>query len=225
MRFYHGSNTGGIQVLEPRLADHGRPYVYLTANEAVAAIYLCNAVEKPYYWFPYGFCAGTDIPVYHELYPNALREVSEGVSGYLYEVEVEEDILEEAQQEEENDAPVSAKGINRKEDTIKSCHIPKLLAFPNIPCARLCTEPLPAAACRKVDDAWELFQEYIRGGKLILSSYEKKTKEQLAWWEGSILDFLRQRDMGKTPDCSYACFVRKKFPQVWEKYWKEYSDF
>lgn len=30
------------------------------------------------------------MPVYHELYPNALREVSEGVSGYIYEAEAEE---------------------------------------------------------------------------------------------------------------------------------------
>lgn len=37
-------------------------------------------------WFPYGFENGSDIPVYHELYPNALKEISEGVSGYIYEV-------------------------------------------------------------------------------------------------------------------------------------------
>ncbi len=48
------------------------------------AFYLCNAVERPYYWFPYGFENDSDISVYHELYPNALREVSEGVNGYIY---------------------------------------------------------------------------------------------------------------------------------------------
>jgi hypothetical protein len=36
-------------------ADHDRPYVYLTTIEQVAALYLCNAVERPYYWFQYGF--------------------------------------------------------------------------------------------------------------------------------------------------------------------------
>ena len=40
---------------------------------------------------PLCFEGGSDIPVYHELYPNALREVSEGVSGYIYEVHAEED--------------------------------------------------------------------------------------------------------------------------------------
>lgn len=58
----------------------------MTTIDVVAAFYLCNAVERPWYWFPYGFEGGGDIPVYHELYPNALREVSEGVSGYIYEV-------------------------------------------------------------------------------------------------------------------------------------------
>lgn len=74
--------------LKPNLADHDRPYVYLTTIDVVAAFYLCNAVERPYYWFPYGFDGG--IPVYNELYPNALREVSEGVSGCVYTVQASE---------------------------------------------------------------------------------------------------------------------------------------
>ena len=89
MKLFHGSRTVGIEVLEPRLADHDRPYVYMTTNEIVAAFYLCNAVEKPYYWFPYGF-AEDGTPVYHELYPHALREVSEGVGGCIYAVEADE---------------------------------------------------------------------------------------------------------------------------------------
>lgn len=64
--------------------------MYMATMDVVAAFYLCNTVEGPYYWFPYGFESGSDIPVYHELYPNALREVSEGVSGYIYEVHAEE---------------------------------------------------------------------------------------------------------------------------------------
>ena len=51
MRLYHGSNVLGLDVLKPQLADHDRPYVYMTTIDSVAALYLCNAVEKPYYWF------------------------------------------------------------------------------------------------------------------------------------------------------------------------------
>lgn len=89
MRLYHGSNTGDIKVLEPRQADHDRSYVYMTTIDVVAAFYLCNAVEKPYYWFPYGFDKNSDVPTYHELYPDALKQVSQGVSGYIYEVAAE----------------------------------------------------------------------------------------------------------------------------------------
>ena len=55
MKLYHGSNTLGIEMLKPQLADHDRPYIYLTVNRVVAALYLSNAVERPYYWFPYGY--------------------------------------------------------------------------------------------------------------------------------------------------------------------------
>lgn len=88
MTLYHGSRTGGIGVLKPNLADHDRPYVYMSTLEVVAAFYLCSTVERPYYWFPYGFEG--EIPIYHELYPDALREVSDGVSGYIYEVNADE---------------------------------------------------------------------------------------------------------------------------------------
>ena len=63
MILYHGSNTGDIQVLEPRQADHDRPYIYMSTLEVVAAFYLCNRVERPYYWFPYGFDKGTGVAV------------------------------------------------------------------------------------------------------------------------------------------------------------------
>lgn len=86
MQFFHGSNTGGINILEPRLADHERPYIYLTTNKIVAAFYMVNAVERPYYWFPY-YINKDGIPVYDELYPNALQEESRGIEGFIYEVE------------------------------------------------------------------------------------------------------------------------------------------
>lgn len=90
IKLFHGSTVGGITLLQPRQADHDRPYIYMTTVDVVSAFYMCNAVEKPYYWFPYGF-GGDNVPIYHELYPNALREVSEGKSGYLYAVEAKEE--------------------------------------------------------------------------------------------------------------------------------------
>lgn len=93
MKLYHGSDCGGLQTLEPRLADHGNPCVYLTENRTVASFYTVKAVEPPEYWVPYGFDSdGT--PVYHELYPDALREVYGGKRGYLYQVKAAEHQIE-----------------------------------------------------------------------------------------------------------------------------------
>lgn len=89
MILYHGINIANIKILEPKQADHDRPCVYMTTFEIVSSFYLCNAVERPYYWFPYGFTK-ENIPIYHELYPNALKEVSDGVAGYIYKVEAAE---------------------------------------------------------------------------------------------------------------------------------------
>ena len=89
MILYHGIYIANIKILEPKQADHDRPCVYMTTFEIVSSFYLCNAVERPYYLFPYGFTK-ENIPIYHELYPNALKEVSDGVAGYIYKVEADE---------------------------------------------------------------------------------------------------------------------------------------
>lgn len=185
MILYHGSNTGGIKVLQPHLADHDRPYIYMSTMEVVAAFYLCNRVERPYYWFPYGFDKETGVPVYHELYPDALKEVSDGVSGYIYIVEADED---------------------------------SVLPFKNIPVARLATQPMPVKEIVRVDNAYDLFMEYVRQGKMKIGRYEDKTEKQLANWHNMILSYITEKEMIKTPDCSYAVYIKKKFPQVWRQY-------
>lgn len=185
MTLYHGSRTADIKVLKPNQADHDRPYVYMTTIDVVAALYLCNAVEIPYYWFPYGFENGSDIPVYHELYPDALREVSENVTGYIYEVTAENN---------------------------------QVIPFKNIPCARLATEPVQVTDCIRVENAYDLLMAYVKQGKLKISRYEEKTQQQRAWWYTRVAEYLAEKNMIETPDCSYARFVKEKLPQAWEQY-------
>lgn len=191
MVLYHGSNIANIKVLRPNQADHDRPYVYMTTIDVVAAFYLCNAVERPYYWFPYGFEGGSNIPVYHELYPNALKEVSEGVSGYIYEVIAEEN---------------------------------QIIPFKNIPCARLATEPIEVMKCTKVENAYALFMEYVKQGKMKVSHFEDKTEQQLEWWYSCCVEYLEEKHMIETSECSYASFIKEKLPQVWERYVNEMID-
>ncbi len=185
MVLYHGSNTANIKVLRPNQADHDRPYVYMTTIDVVAAFYLCNAVERPYYWFPYGFESDSGIPVYHELYSNALKEVSEGVSGYIYEVHAEEN---------------------------------QIIPFKNIPCARLATELVAVTKCVRVENAYDLFLDYVKQGKMKIDYFENKTEQQLDWWYSSVTEYMKEKNMIKTPDCSYAAFVREKLPKAWERY-------
>lgn len=186
MILYHGSTTGGIKVLEPRLADHERPYIYLATIEAVAAFYLCNAVERPYYWFPYGFRDGNmDIPVYEELYPNALKEVSQGVHGYIYRVHVTDN---------------------------------QVIPFKNIPCARLGTEPIEVVECIEVYDAYDLFQDYLERGKMKIGRFEEQPQRKLNWHYKQVLEYIREKQMYKTPMCSYAMFIKDKFPFIWDEY-------
>ena len=136
MILYHGSNTGNIKVLKPNQADHDRPYVYMSTMDVVAAFYLCNAVERPCYWFPYGFESGSNIPVYHE-----------GVSGYIYEVLAEEN---------------------------------QVIPFKNIPCARLATEPVRVTNCVRVENAYDLFKDYVKQGKM-KTGYFIKLKLPQVW--------------------------------------------
>ena len=189
MILYHGSRTAGIKVLEPRMADHERPYIYFSTIDVVAAFYMCSAVERPYYWFPYGFSkAAPDVPIYNELYPNALYEVSKGVHGYIYKVSVSEE---------------------------------QVIPFKNIPCARLGLEPVKTDECIEIRDAYALFQEYADGGKLIIGRYEDKSEKELNWYYDMILDYIRSKQMYDSPNCSYALFVKEKFPFIWERYERE----
>ena len=182
MILYHGSNVGNIKILEPNQADHDQPYVYMTTIDVVAAFYLCNAVERPYYWFPYGFERDSEIPVYHELYPDALKE---GVSGYIYKVLAEEN---------------------------------QVIPFKNIPCARLATGPVEVAESVRVENAYALFLEYVKQGKMKIGHFEDKSEQQLEWWYSCCAEYLKEKNMIETPDCSYARFIKEKLPQVWKRY-------
>ena len=187
MILYHGSNIANIKILQPKQADHDRPYVYMTTLEIVSAFYLCNAVERPYYWFPYGFTKD-NIPIYHELYPNALKEVADGVSGYIYKVEADES---------------------------------QVIPFKNIPTARLATKPIEVTGEKKIDNSYDYFLEYESKGLLKIGRFEDKSEQALENWYNMIYEYIKEKNMISTPDCSYAKFVQTKFPQVWEKYLKE----
>lgn len=113
---------------------------------------------------------------------------SEGVSGYIYEVEADDS---------------------------------QVIPFKNILCARLATEPIEVVNSIRIENAYELFLKYIGQGKMRLGRFEDKTRQQLDWWYSALVDYLSEKDMINDPDCPYAMFIRKKLPQVWERYMRK----
>ena len=184
MILYHGTNNGNIDKLIPMQADHDRPYIYLSENEVVASFYTINCVDRPFYWFPYGFTR-EHIPKYDETYPDALHEACEGKIGFVYTV----------------DATLA-----------------NLIPFKNIPGAWLSTVPLEVIYKKEISDPYAWFLECERDGKLVISRYENKSERELLGWDTLILEYISEKKMLETPDCSYAKFVREKFPQVWKHY-------
>ena len=44
--YYHASSVPGIEVLEPRISNHGIPLIYFSKKRENVLVYLSNAVEK-----------------------------------------------------------------------------------------------------------------------------------------------------------------------------------
>lgn len=80
---YHGSPVSGLKVLRPEVSEHGKPYVYLSADMAAAALYAVRPVESPYNWYPYGFDWDRTL-VYTEYYADALADIYREKTGFLY---------------------------------------------------------------------------------------------------------------------------------------------
>lgn len=92
MLLYHGSSIGNLQTLKPFIADHGKPYVYFSTNETAACFHAANIVDRPYYWYPYGYDPTGKI-IYTELYTGAFQEAYSGKRGYLYTCDLPEETL------------------------------------------------------------------------------------------------------------------------------------
>jgi len=82
LKIYHGSNTGGLKKLSPKVSSHDKPYVYGSINPSVALLFLAR-------WNDYIFRVGYDEDQLFivENYEGALKSVFHNVSGYLYELE------------------------------------------------------------------------------------------------------------------------------------------
>ena len=56
--------------------------------------------------------------------------------------------------------------------------IVSLRFFKNIPCARLATEPIKVTNCVRVENAYDLFKDYVKQGKMKIGHFEDKSKHE-----------------------------------------------
>lgn len=184
--FYHASPIHCIEVLEPRVSQHGRPLVYLSQKRENVLVYLSNAVEKycqetgfPWEgpmrkWASYGFQDG--LVCLDEYWSNALQETYQGVSGYIYAVE-------------------NVPGGEPQED---------------IPDAVVTGEPVPVTGCEYIPDAYEAILEAEDAGLISIRRYEGLPDKMLRWIEDCIK--REYEAAGNIP--TYRHFLEGKFPEI-----------
>lgn len=181
--YYHASPTAGIQVLEPRVSNHGVPLVYFSQKRENVLPYLSNAVEKYCRdtgfthsgkwtkWGPYGFKNG--ILELQEYYPNALRETYQGVSGYIY----------------------YARSIQEAGRDIA------------IPDAAASSLPVPVDGAEFVPDAYEAILAAERSGSILIARYEDLSDKMHAW----IRETIRKEYDDGAEQPEYRYFLGHKF--------------
>lgn len=184
--YYHASSVKGINILEPRISNHGKPRVYLSEKRENTLVYLSNAIEKycketgfasegPWpKWGSYGFQDG--LLCLDEYYPDALEDTYKGVSGYVYSAET----------------------------------VPGLQPLADIPEAFFTEELLPVSGCEYVPDALKAILAAARQGLIIIRRYEELPGSMLKWIERSI----KQEYEDKNSSPTYRHFLMGKFPEI-----------
>ena len=187
MMYYHASQTGGIQILKPRVSDHGIPLIYFSKKRENVLVYLSNSIEKYCRengfaydgiwkkWGPYGF--GRDgRQRLEEYYPDALESTYRGVSGYIY----------------------SASAISEAEDF--EIHIPD---------AAVSRLPVPVEHIEFVPDAMEAILAAEREGLITIMRHHEMPEHMREWLSRT----TREGYEVAKDHPEYRFFLEAKFPE------------
>lgn len=184
MLYYHASQIGGIDVLEPRVSNHNAPLIYFSTKRENVLVYLSNAVEKYcketgfshsdkwHKWASYGFDAN-GILTLDEYYPNAIEDTYKGVSGYIYYVE----------------------SIQEDENSI------------NISNAVTTSKPAIVTNVEFIEDAYSEIIKASEAGLIKIRRYEDMSDKMLSWIENTIKNEYANAE--NQPD--YRYFLKAKF--------------
>lgn len=185
--YFHASPVKGIEILKPRISNHGIPLIYFSKKRENVLVYLSNAIEKycketgfPYTgkwtkWGPYGFNKDGTQRI-EEYYPNALTDTYRNVPGYIYAV----------REIRVSDFPLQ------------------------IPDAAASNEPTPVTYCEFISDAYEAILAAEKNGLLTILRYEDNSQARLEWIEKTM-----QEEYEKAVNQpEYRHFIEGKFPFV-----------
>ena len=182
--YYHASQVGGIEVLEPRVSNHNTPLIYFSTKRENVLVYLSNAVEKYcketgfshidkwHKWASYGFDSN-GILTLNEYYPDAIEDTYKNVSGYIYYVE----------------------SIQEDENSI------------NISNAVTSSEPAVVTNVEFIEDAYSEIIKASEAGLIKIHRYEDMSDKMLAWIENTIRNEYANAE--NEPD--YRHFLKAKF--------------
>lgn len=187
--YYHASPVKDIYVLEPRISNHGIPFIYFSKKRENVLVYLSNAVEKYcketnflydgiwQKWAAYGFNEDGRQRI-EEYYPNALEKTYKGVEGYVY---MTEEIEEADFQTQIPDAATSSAAVK-------------------------------VTGVEFVPDAYEAILEAEKQGLLTIDRYEEMTERRKEWLRKTI----KKEYADATDHPEYRHFLKGNFSDILE---------
>ncbi len=85
----------------------------------------------------------------------------------------------------------------------------------DINCACVCKNSVKTEKFTEIHDVYEKMLEYEKSGDLIIERYESLSENRLENIENIIKSEIEEYNLKQNPECSYAKFILKKFPQWW----------
>lgn len=186
---YHASPIGNIDMLEPRVSNHGVPLIYFSKKRENVLVYLSNAIEKycretgfshdgPWQkWGPYGFEKDGRLRL-EEYYPDALEKTYRGVPGYIYSIR-EEDVRDSGFATQIPDAVTSDQAVRISD-------------------------------VEYVADAYEAILEAEREGRITVLRFDETSDQKKAW----IAKCIREEYESATAHPEYRHFLKGTFPEL-----------
>ena len=182
MTYYHASPTGGLRLLEPRKTLYfDKPtQVCLTSLRAMALFYIIRNYE-----YAYGYTRQGKL-YFDDPFPDALKKLYAGKSGWLYTCE---------------------------EGDYEKTEIPNEFVSAQ-PVRILGAEYIPDAyeAFLREQEAGNIL---LLGYEHFASDPEKFAKKR-AWLEKAISEEIRKKEIWKTPDSDCARYYRENYPEIWK---------